>query len=157
MISRIAVFLLLLVSLSPAAHGRDINRQPYLLGERASGMGGAFIALSGDAAATWYNPAGLAGIRKAGVSLSASAYQLALESYTGILDIQTDDGRLDADLNSQAISTFPSSLIYVVPLNEAHEGKTYQLTERVTGEEATDRADVFCHTLTLLLSGSAPL
>jgi len=38
---------------------RDINRQNYLIGEKAAGMGGAFVSVTGDAASAYYNPAGL--------------------------------------------------------------------------------------------------
>ena len=48
------LFALLLVCRSAAA-------QPYeIVGTRAQGMGGAFLAVTDDATATWWNPAGLA-------------------------------------------------------------------------------------------------
>lgn len=102
-----------------AANARDTNRQRYLIGERAGGMGGAFVAMTGDPASAWYNPAGLAALREKGISLSASAYQLAEERYEGILDIQgpTPAMSIYADAEGSKFSTFPSSIIYTLPLD----------------------------------------
>ena len=50
-----AFALLLTLGMSPAA------AQPFeLVGHRALGMGGAFVAVANDSTATWWNPAGLA-------------------------------------------------------------------------------------------------
>ncbi len=110
----IAVFLV-----ATAAYARDINRQRYLLGERASGMGGVAIATPGDPVATYYNPAGLSAVTSEGLSLSASAYQLSTERYFDALDIE--HGAVRADMESQVFSTFPSSIVYAVPLDAAKE------------------------------------
>lgn len=85
--------LLLLLSLPLVSAARDLNRQRYLLGERASGMGGALVALGGDAAASYYNPAGLASLKARGISLSASAYQLSSESHADALLIPQARGQ----------------------------------------------------------------
>ena len=106
-----------LVLLVTAAHGRDINRQRYLLGERASGMGGVVVGTPGDPVATYYNPAGLAAVTSSGLSLSASAYQLTSERYVDALDLA--DGELRADMESLVFSTFPSSIVYALPIDEA--------------------------------------
>ena len=108
-----------LVFLSAGAAARDLNRQSYQVGERAAGMGGAFTALTGDAASSYYNPAGLAGLGKQGISLSASMYQLLMESYHDALDVDMGGGsRLQAAMNSRTFGTFPSSVIYVLPLDD---------------------------------------
>lgn len=112
---------------SPAAEARDINRQRYLIGERAGGMGGAFVAMTGDAASAWYNPAGLAALREKGVSLSASAYQLATERHEGILSIgdPTQRASIYADAEGSQFSTFPSSIIYTTPISD--DGGTHHV------------------------------
>ena len=114
---RISVVLLVLCI--GAAHGRDINRQRYPLGERASGMGGVVIGLPGDPVATYYNPAGLPATTSQGLSLSASAYQLSSDHYANALDVELDDGRLQADMESLVFSTFPSSIVYALPVDDA--------------------------------------
>ena len=111
----IIAVLCLLIEFSVSA--RDLNRQNYLIGERASGIGGAIVALDGDPEASYYNPAGLATIMRQGISLSASAYQAAFEKYGAIMDIPVGDGdRLTANMRSNAFSTFPQSLMYVLPV-----------------------------------------
>jgi long-chain fatty acid transport protein len=111
----LAATLVMLTALPAVA--RDDNRQNYLLGERAAGMGGAFVALTGDATSTYYNPAGLAGLYQKGISLSASAYQVSLESYSRILDLQAGTDRLAGDMTSSTFATFPSSIVYLLPLD----------------------------------------
>lgn len=100
------------------ASARDLNRQPYPIGERASGMGGAFIALTGDAVSTFYNPAGLATITAPGISLSASAYQYATETYADALAFGAGANRFAADMESATFSTFPASIVFAVPLGD---------------------------------------
>jgi hypothetical protein len=117
----IVVFLM-----SIQAVARDLNRQNYLVGERASGMGGAFVSLVGDPASSYYNPAGLASLYKRGISLSASVYQLLLENYDKILDLDTGDGStISADMTSNTFGTFPSSMVYLLPLDDNKEPDSF--------------------------------
>jgi long-chain fatty acid transport protein len=57
--------------LAPAARASDTHYQDLLLGQRAMGMGGAFVSLADDPSSSFYNPAGLAlmGRTSAGASL----------------------------------------------------------------------------------------
>jgi hypothetical protein len=58
--SRLAVACLLSFSVSVATT-REARAQAFeLVGTRAQGMAGAFVAVADDASATWWNPAGLA-------------------------------------------------------------------------------------------------
>ncbi|MEJ5305680.1 MAG: outer membrane protein transport protein [Ignavibacteria bacterium] len=60
--SKILVFVLFITSILSAQNFNDALRlsfQPYGIGARALGMGGAFIGVSDDYTATAYNPAGL--------------------------------------------------------------------------------------------------
>jgi long-chain fatty acid transport protein len=50
------------------------NYQPYPVGERASGLGGAYTALADDEAGAFYNPAGPAFTAKNSLSVSTSFY-----------------------------------------------------------------------------------
>ena len=50
----------LLIPLLAAAPGLAQAQTFETFGIRAQGMGGAFVAVSDDATATWWNPAGLA-------------------------------------------------------------------------------------------------
>jgi len=53
---------------------QESNFRPYLVGERAAGMGGAFTALADDGSGPYYNPGGLAFVGHSMLSLSGSVY-----------------------------------------------------------------------------------
>lgn len=54
-------------------------------GERASGMGGAYTAISDDPSGGYYNPAGLAYAYDSSISLSASNYTTGKKNYNNVL------------------------------------------------------------------------
>ena len=69
----LSIFLLLFVP--DFLFGAYSNYNSILVGERAAGMGGAYTALSGDAAAvSYYNPATLAQMKGASLSATANLY-----------------------------------------------------------------------------------
>jgi hypothetical protein len=98
------------VGIPRAAAGND---QPYPVGERATGMGGAAAALTDDGSAPWYNPAGLGRVRAVGVSASLSAYGVEFDRTR---DFYSATGQ-HADLRGWATAIFPASLGYVAPLD----------------------------------------
>lgn len=63
----------------------ESNFRPYLVGARAAGMGGAFTALADDGAGAWYNPGGLAFVRRSQISLSGSVYGVVSGSFQDAL------------------------------------------------------------------------
>ena len=67
-----AMFVLVLAG--SGARADDVNFRPYVVGSRAAGMGGAFTALADDGSGPYYNPGGLAFVRRSQVSLSGSVY-----------------------------------------------------------------------------------
>jgi hypothetical protein len=69
--------LLLLLILLAASAKAELIRQPYP-GVRPTGMGNAFLAISDDNNAMWYNPAGLARVK--GYHLSIIDTSLAVDS-----------------------------------------------------------------------------
>jgi long-chain fatty acid transport protein len=56
------------------------NYQPFPVGERASGMGGAYTALANDEAGAFYNPAGPAFTGKNSLSVATSFYGVVMGS-----------------------------------------------------------------------------
>jgi long-chain fatty acid transport protein len=56
------------------------NYQPFPVGERASGMGGAYTALANDEAGAFYNPAGPAFTSKNSLSVATSFYGVVMGS-----------------------------------------------------------------------------
>ncbi|MBX7098504.1 MAG: outer membrane protein transport protein [Myxococcaceae bacterium] len=75
---------MLLAVLSLPAFGQ-VNYQPFPIGERASGMGGAFTALADDEGGAWYNPGGPAFARGNSLSVSTSLYGATFGSTQGLL------------------------------------------------------------------------
>ncbi len=67
---------LMLVFLAPALARAQVNYQPYPVGERATGMGGAATALAEDESGAAYNPAGPAFSNGNSLSVSTSFYGL---------------------------------------------------------------------------------
>ena len=67
---RLLAFMVVILACTGLASGHDLNTL-YApgVGARAMGMGGAFAAASGDLSCIYWNPAGLAGIRKPTASL----------------------------------------------------------------------------------------
>ena len=63
------------VSSQPAEATDTWFYKSLLVGERASGMGGAFAAIADDPSGVWYNPAGLAMGQESYLSGSVNAYQ----------------------------------------------------------------------------------
>lgn len=81
-LSVVAGWLCLALLAPRGARADDNHYQNFLVGERATGLGGAFTALSNDSSGAYYNPAGLAEVAHSSVSLSSAVYGFASESYT---------------------------------------------------------------------------
>jgi hypothetical protein len=98
----LAASLALAGTLAARPANSQANHQSYPLGERATGLGGAYAALADDAAGAWYNPGGLAFARDDSVSVSASLYGVVGARYPGSL------GR-GLDYDYATINVVPSS------------------------------------------------
>ena len=66
----VATLLLVAPQLAKTATAQDIPYHNYLVGDRALGLGGAFVGLADDPAASFHNPAGLALLPEASISVS---------------------------------------------------------------------------------------
>ncbi|MCB1178744.1 MAG: transporter, Ompp1/FadL/TodX family protein [Leptospiraceae bacterium] len=85
MVRRVLKFLcifLLPLSVLQADAFHNING---FFGERATGLGGAFTAVSDDPSGGFYNPSGLAYAYDSSISLSASNYTIGKKSYENVL------------------------------------------------------------------------
>ncbi len=92
---------LALAFLCGRARADESRFRPYLVGGRAAGMGGAFTALADDGSGPWYNPAGIAFVRRSQLSIAASAYGLVSGSFRDALG----EGH---DFRYRGLNTFPS-------------------------------------------------
>lgn len=83
------------------------NPNIYPLGEKEAFMANTGVALSGSTGATFFNPAGLAGIQNSKVSLSANSY-LSIKTSFSPLDV-IDNSNFNLDANS--LVAVPSSVV----------------------------------------------
>lgn len=94
---------LFLCALSPGARAQDLPYANYLVGERALGLGGAFVGLADDPSATFHNPAGLALVSR--VSVSTSFWLIAWQDRRLENGWQTAEG--SASLGDDRITSPP--------------------------------------------------
>lgn len=78
---RFALYLIIVLFYLNSALADDYHYREILVGERAAGLGGAFVALSDDPSGIWYNPAGILFSNENYFSLSANAYVTTTEVY----------------------------------------------------------------------------
>jgi long-chain fatty acid transport protein len=93
--------------LAATASADNSSFRPYVVGSRASGMGGAFTALADDGAGPYYNPGGIAFAKHASLSLFVSAYGLVTGTFSNALG----DGH---DFSFRTLDTFPVSTAIVL-------------------------------------------
>ncbi len=70
------------------------DREPVFFGEQAALSGGAISAMTVEAEAGWYNPAGLAAVRRSRVSLSGGNLVVRLRDRPGLLEAELAGGEL---------------------------------------------------------------
>lgn len=78
--------MLLAVLTCVASAGADeFHYNNILIGDRASGMGGAYTAVSDDPGGMYYNPAGIAYSTGKNLSASVNAYSVSNRTYKGVI------------------------------------------------------------------------
>ncbi len=105
------------------ANVQPVSADPFhyvnsLVGNRASGMGGAYTAISDDPSGMFYNPAGIAYAPVPNLSASANALSTTDITYKGVLG-----GQLDWNRRSQVL--LPNFFGVVQPLGEGVIGFSY--------------------------------
>ncbi len=99
------------LALAGAAAGGEANYQPFIVGERAAGMGGAVVATAEGMDACFYNPAGLAGESRNSISVNGTLY--------GIQNTETRDAAFPGeDFNISSFATIPTGLSAVRRLGD---------------------------------------
>ena len=69
---------------APAAHADEYHYRNVLIGERAAGLGGAYVAVSDDPTGIFYNPAGLVFSFENYISISANTYTTSETRFKGV-------------------------------------------------------------------------
>lgn len=90
------------------------------VGDRASGLGGAYTAVSDDAAGLYYNPAGLVYGEGSNISSSINSYNQTFVTYENVLG-----GRYDWTRDSGTL--LPNFLGVVQPLGKGRVGFSYAI------------------------------
>jgi long-chain fatty acid transport protein len=78
-------FITLVFLLCGSAHADDFHYTNLLIGDRASGMGGAYTAIADDATGLYYNPAGIAFSTGGNLSASVNAYYNNQKTYESVI------------------------------------------------------------------------
>lgn len=107
---------LISILFSPALYAVEYS---YIYkGIRPLGMGGAFVAISNDQNALFYNPAGLSHIPERKLvllSIEAELGQGAYDAYTDALDVETENEQEVADFLREYIGDFSHAAAAVFP------------------------------------------
>lgn len=110
-----------LASLVAPARADQFHYVNTLIGDRASGMGGAYTALSDDATGLYYNPAGIIYASGRDLSVSANVYARTAKSYQGAI------GRFDWHRDSSAL--LPNYFGMVLPAGDGKVGISYAVPD----------------------------
>lgn len=81
-----AAMLLALFSFAATSGADEFHYNNILIGDRASGMGGAYTAVSDDPGGMYYNPAGIAYTTGKNLSASVNAYSVSNRTYKGVIN-----------------------------------------------------------------------
>ncbi len=108
------------VSCLGVAHADDYHYTNLLVGDRASGMGGAYTAVSDDATGLYYNPAGIVYVTGRNVSASVNAYYDNEKTYKNVIGGNGWSRRSSSLLPNyfgviQPVGKFKIGLSYAVP------------------------------------------
>lgn len=97
------VLMIFLLSLNfVPAQADDFHYRNQAIGERASGLGGAYTAISDSPAGSFYNPAGIVYLPGSSLSASVNAYNYSTKSYKDTLT-KTDGSTIDYEQTSSVL------------------------------------------------------
>ena len=121
-------WLVVLVLFAQGALADEYHYVNMLIGDRAAGMGGAYTAVSDDAAGLFYNPAGIAYAQGASLSGSMNTYEGSSVRYKQVLGGTYDWER-------QSSSLLPNFFGVVQPLGEGTVGFSYAVPNSIEEDQ----------------------
>src|SRR5215472_867377 len=130
-----AAALLFVTSLTLTLDARAGNEEPFLFGDQAALTGGAVVATSRDAAAIWYNPAGLGQNQRVRLEVSASAFTYRLRPIPRGLALDLPTTRAQESIQSSDIDIVPTSIAAV---RQIADGVNLGVGVFTTEEDLTD-------------------
>ncbi len=113
-------FVVLLFLVATVSYADDFHYENVIIGDRASGMGGAYIAISDDASGMYYNPSGVAYSVGRNLSASVNAYHNLEKKFEGVIGSYGWKRRSSSLIPNffgiiQPIGTIKVGLSYAVP------------------------------------------
>lgn len=123
----IAIVAGMLVFSVNSAQADEFHYTNLLIGDRASGMGGAYTAVSDDATGLYYNPAGAAYTMGRSISASVNAYYSTEKKYKSVIG---GNGWV-----RKSSSLLPNYFGVVQPLGRVKVGLSYAVPESITEDQ----------------------
>ncbi len=116
------------------AEADEYHYTNLLVGDRASGMGGAYVAVSDDATGLYYNPAGIAYVTGRSISASVNAHYSTTKEYKDVIDgngwVRTSS------------SLLPNYFGVVQPIGKLKVGISYAVPESIVENQDQTFHDV---------------
>jgi len=115
--------LLGITACSTGVSADEYHYNNMLIGDRASGLGGAYTAIADDATGLFYNPAGITYSRGRNLTASVNAYHITNIAYKDVLG--------GDDWNRESASLLPNFFGVVQPLGGGVAGFSYAVTDSI--------------------------
>jgi long-chain fatty acid transport protein len=128
---------LVMLSFAAVAGADEYHYNNILVGDRASGMAGAYTAVSDDPAGMYYNPAGIAYSSGRNLSASVNAFHVLEKTYKGVIA-----GR---DWKRDSSSLLPNFFGILQPVGKFKLGFSYAVPDsnQEDQDQAFSRSDLF--------------
>lgn len=119
---------------APDVQADEYHYRNILVGERASGMGGAYTAVSDSPAGLYYNPAGVVYAAGGSITASVSTYDYISKSYgRGLSGLN--------DWNRRSTNFVPSFFGVLRPVGNGVLGISYAMPDAVTEDQDLEFQD----------------
>jgi long-subunit fatty acid transport protein len=142
LLKRLRPFLLSFVIMSMlggAAAADEFHYNNFLIGDRASGMGGAYTAISDDPSGLYYNPAGIVYSTGRNLSASVNAYYNQTKKYEDVI------GGKGWVRNSSSL--LPNFFGVTEPLGKIQFGFSYAVPDSISEDQRQELIGSFPTTL----------
>ena len=112
------IFIVIVIGLTSYANADEYHYKNTLIGDRASGLGGAYTAVSDDPSGLFYNPAGIVYTSGTNMAASMNSFQETTLTYEGVFGNQYNWERTSSTL-------IPNFFGIVQPLGKGVLGFSY--------------------------------
>jgi long-subunit fatty acid transport protein len=120
-INLLAAVMLALFSSAAISRADEFHYNNILVGDRASGMGGAYTAVSDDSGGMYFNPAGIAYSTGKNLSASVNAFSVSNRTYKGVIGGQ--------DWTRSSSTLLPNFFGIIQPVGKLKLGFSYAVPD----------------------------